>query len=164
MGPLAAIAACYRRFAVLRGRARRSEFWWFQLFAAVTWVVAIAAMLLMWGQGVEGTLSGPAEDPVINPDAIHTGWITAALGVGVAYAAAVALPGYTAAVRRLHDMGQSGWWLLLSLVGLGIVPLVLCAFPGQRGANRYGPDPQLAAQSGGVQPGGVPSGGLASTG
>ena len=46
-------------------------------------------------------------------------------------------------IRRLHDTGKSGWWLLLwfvPLVGL-IVLLVFFASPGDLGPNRYGPPP-----------------------
>ena len=45
------------------------------------------------------------------------------------------------AVRRLHDSGKSGWWLLLGLIpGIGtIIVLVLLLMPGETRENRYGP-------------------------
>lgn len=48
-----------------------------------------------------------------------------------------------AGVRRLHDTGRSGWWLLVSLVPIvgGIILLVLLASAGEPGPNRYGPPP-----------------------
>ncbi len=43
-----------------------------------------------------------------------------------------------ASVRRLHDMGLSGWWFLLVMFFPFLV-LVLCVWPGERGFNRFGP-------------------------
>ena len=54
------------------------------------------------------------------------------------------LPGLAVAVRRLHDVDRSGWWLLLAFVPLiGIIVLIVwwCT-EGTRGPNRFGPDPK----------------------
>ena len=53
------------------------------------------------------------------------------------------LPSLSVQVRRLHDMNRSAWWLLLlvppiTFIG-GIVLLIMSAFPGTPGPNRYGP-------------------------
>lgn len=52
------------------------------------------------------------------------------------------IPGFSLYVRRLHDRGQSGWWVLLviSIIGAPIV-LIFAALPGQVGENKYGLDP-----------------------
>lgn len=53
------------------------------------------------------------------------------------------LPGIAVGVRRLHDIGKSGWWLLLALIP--IVNLVLIYFyilDSQAGTNEYGPNPK----------------------
>jgi uncharacterized membrane protein YhaH (DUF805 family) len=52
------------------------------------------------------------------------------------------LPGLGVAVRRLHDTGKSGWWVLLGLIPLiGLVLLYFLALPGAEGANEYGNPP-----------------------
>ena len=63
------------------------------------------------------------------------------------------LPSLAVQVRRLHDMNRSAWWLLLLLpvppiiiIGAPVL-LVMSAFPGTPGPNRYGPDP-LRSQPG----------------
>ena len=52
------------------------------------------------------------------------------------------LPGIAVAVRRLHDMDHTGWWVLIALTGIGaIVLLIWFCFKGSGGTNRFGPDP-----------------------
>ncbi len=59
------------------------------------------------------------------------------------YALATLLPTYAAGVRRLHDIGKSGWLLLLAFVPLACLYLVyLLAQDSQAGANAYGPNPK----------------------
>ena len=59
------------------------------------------------------------------------------------YSLAVLLPGIGVSIRRLHDTGRSGWWILLGFViCIGwIVLIIFYATPGDRGTNKYGPDP-----------------------
>ena len=64
------------------------------------------------------------------------------------------IPGLAVAVRRLHDTGRTGWWLLISLVPVigGIVLLIFYCTDSQIGENQYGPNPkgitpQSAAQA-----------------
>jgi uncharacterized membrane protein YhaH (DUF805 family) len=57
---------------------------------------------------------------------------------------ALIIPSFAVMARRLHDMGQTGAWLLLSLIGLGIVPFIMAFFESQPWTNRYGADPRVA--------------------
>ena len=60
------------------------------------------------------------------------------------YSLAVLLPSLAVGVRRLHDVGKSGWWLLIALTGIGIIYLfILSVTPGTTGDNEYGPDPKI---------------------
>lgn len=60
------------------------------------------------------------------------------------YTLAVLVPSLAVSVRRLHDVGKSGWFLLIALIPLvgGIWLLVLDCTEGKRGLNEYGPDPK----------------------
>lgn len=60
---------------------------------------------------------------------------------------ALILPGIAVAVRRLHDIGKSGWWYLLCLIPLvgTIILIVWFVRPGVAGANQYGEDPKADA-------------------
>ncbi len=59
-------------------------------------------------------------------------------------AASILIPGIAVSVRRLHDTGRSGWWLLIVLVPLigWIVLLIFMLIDGQPGQNAYGPSPK----------------------
>ena len=111
-----------RKYAVFQGRARRKEYWWFTLFNI------IISILLAVIDGATG-----------NFDA-ETGY-----GLfGTIYALAVLIPSIAVSVRRLHDTGRSGWWLLillLPLIGV-IVILVFMLLDSNAEDNEYGPPPK----------------------
>jgi uncharacterized membrane protein YhaH (DUF805 family) len=103
------------RFALFDGRAGRAEYWWFFLANLIVGVVL--------------NLLGRAS--------------TLFVIVGLLYSLALLIPGLAVAMRRLHDTGRSGWWLLIGLVpciGL-IVLIVFFATEGDRGPNQYGSAP-----------------------
>ena len=56
----------------------------------------------------------------------------------------ILIPNIGVGIRRLHDIGKSGWWYLLALIPLigTIILLVWCAREGDYGDNAYGPDPK----------------------
>jgi uncharacterized membrane protein YhaH (DUF805 family) len=66
-----------------------------------------------------------------------------ALGfVGLVVSLALLLPSIAVAIRRLHDLDRTGWWLLLAFTGIGaIVLLVWDCMKGTTGSNRFGADP-----------------------
>jgi uncharacterized membrane protein YhaH (DUF805 family) len=65
------------------------------------------------------------------------------------YQLAVLLPALAVSVRRLHDTGRSGWWLLISFVPLlgGLVLFIFLVLDSQAGLNQFGPDPKAAQWS-----------------
>lgn len=112
------------KFAQFTGRARRAEYWWFTL-------VNIVVFILLWLL-------------LIILSAI--GDFLAVLGflIYAVYSLAVIIPSIAVAVRRLHDTGKSGWWILIGFVPLigFIVLLVFYLTDGDRGDNQYGPSPK----------------------
>ncbi|GAA4409577.1 DUF805 domain-containing protein [Quisquiliibacterium transsilvanicum] len=70
-------------------------------------------------------------------------WFLAALLSGL-FVLAMLLPSLAVSVRRLHDIGRSGWWLLVSFIPLigAIVLLVFALRDGDAGDNAYGPNPK----------------------
>ena len=101
------------RYAQFTGRAGRAEFWWFALSNFVVILVLLA-------------LSRAA------------GFFYVVYAI---YALALIVPSIAVSVRRLHDIGKSGWWILIALVPFvgGIILLVFHVMDSQPGANEFGP-------------------------
>jgi len=114
-----AIKLGFTRATDFKGRAGKTEFWYW--FAFQMGIIVVA--------GVVGLAMGMP--------------LLAALA-----ALALALPGIAVGTRRLHDQGKTGWLMLMAPVPLlGLYLLVLFAQSGHRGPNKYGP-PSDAGASG----------------
>ena len=113
-----------KQYADFSGRARRKEYWMFVLFNMIFAIVA-AILDNVLGIAMEGTGYGPL--------------------YGI-YALAVLIPGLAVAVRRLHDVGKSGWMILIALIPLvgAIWLLVLLVTDSNPEENQYGQNPKEA--------------------
>ena len=106
------------------GRASRSEYWWFNLFNLIINIVT----------------------DVID-SSLGMGMIAYGVGyVGFIAFLALLLPSFCVSVRRLHDLGKSGWWLLIAIIPIvnfiGIfVILVFTLMEGEKQPNQYGKVP-----------------------
>lgn len=114
-----------KQYADFSGRARRKEYWMFALFNLI--FVIVAAIL----DNILGLTFGQ-------------------LPYGVfyfLYALALIVPGLAVAVRRLHDIGKSGWMILIGLIPLvgAIWLIVLMVLDSKPGENQYGPNPKEVA-------------------
>jgi uncharacterized membrane protein YhaH (DUF805 family) len=127
----------WSRYAQFDGRSRRAEYWMFVLFN-------FFAILVLAAIGVVGL--------VISHD--YGGILFAPLGI---YMLATIIPGLAVGVRRFHDIGKSGWLLLVfMLVGMvpiigligAIVQIVFMCQDSDRGMNMYGPSPKYPQVSG----------------
>ncbi len=111
-----------RKYSQFDGRARRLEYWMFVLWHMLI-LLGLSLFATRWDGGIGAYLD-------------------------VVYAVMVLIPGLAVTVRRLHDTGRSGWWILLGLVPIAsfILVVILC-LRGQKGANVYGPDPLSGQES-----------------
>ncbi len=130
-----------RRYADFRGRSRRIELWMFVLLLFVAFIAAVwlDTLLGTGGETISTTTTGPG---LWSRDVVSRGgWITLVFGL------AMLVPLVAVMVRRLHDVGWRGWWLLAAIVPLvgGLFLLVLFLTDSQRGRNRYGEDPGQVA-------------------
>ncbi len=111
-----------KQYADFSGRARRKEYWMFVLF---NMIFANVATILdnVLGIAMEGIGYGPL--------------------CGL-YVLAMLIPGLAVAVRRLHDVGKSGWMILIALIPLigSIWFLVLMVTDSNAGENQYGQNPK----------------------
>ena len=118
-----AVQSVFSNYAKFRGRACRSEFWWFQLF-------------LLLGGIVAGLLDLFANTNFLGGSPLAMLFWLAAI-----------IPDLAVTVRRLHDTDSSGWWILLGLIPLiGMVVLIVWwCLEGSKGYNRFGPEPPQPA-------------------
>lgn len=115
----------FKNYANFNGRARRAEYWYFALCNLIV-------LLPLYLVGIAGVAS---ESTALS-----------FLGIGLYVIAAFGLlvPGLAVAVRRLHDIGKSGWYYLIGLIPLvgSIIMLVWFFTDGNRFTNEYGDDPK----------------------
>jgi len=83
--------------------------------------------------------------------AVVIGFVDAVIGWGVLgflYTLAVLIPGIALTVRRLHDTGRVGWWILIGFVPLigFIILIIFMVLDSKPGENPYGPNPKALAQ------------------
>lgn len=120
-----------QNYASFNGRARRSEYWYFVLFNLL---FTIFAMILDRLLGL--TFTSQTGMPFV------FGYIY------LLYNLIVFIPSVAVAVRRLHDIGKSGWRFFIVLIPLigGLVLLADFIKDSQPGENKYGPNPSELPQ------------------
>ena len=115
----------WKRAFDVYGRSRRKEYWTFQL---VTWLLLFAfvfAGFMLFGKDSAGTVRSLAS----------------------LYYLAVLAPMLTCTIRRLHDTGKSGWWVVIGLLPLiGLIVFVFTLLDSDPGPNKYGANPKSVAQ------------------
>jgi uncharacterized membrane protein YhaH (DUF805 family) len=120
-----------RQYADFSGRARRKEYWMFVLFNAIfLFVASIIDIILAWMLDLWSPYTADYST----------------MRCYLTYSFAMMLPSLAVVIRRLHDIGKSGWWILISLIPLvgGIWLLVLMFRDSQKEDNRYGANPKIS--------------------
>jgi len=128
-----AVSTCFSKYAVVSGRASRSEYWFFQLFIAI----------LMLSLAVLGGISDVFQNSAVQ-EAGNISLPGIIFGAGVfVLILGLFLPHLCVTVRRIHDTGASGWWYLLFFLPYagGLIGIVWMCIPGTQGRNKYGPSP-----------------------
>ena len=106
---------CLKQYLDFSGRAQRMEFWMFVLF---NFLISLGLAIIDYVIGL--------------------GFLQPLYGL------AVLIPAIAVSVRRLHDTGRSGWWLLIGLIPLiGIIILIVFYVQDSHpGDNAWGPNPK----------------------
>lgn len=122
-----ALRAFWSNYRNFRGRARRSEYWFIQLFLVATNLAAAAIDLALMDGDVDRFIANGG------------GGI-----VGLIWILATIVPALAVLIRRLHDTNRSGWWALIGFVPLigTIVILVFTVKDSDQGENSYGSSPK----------------------
>jgi uncharacterized membrane protein YhaH (DUF805 family) len=114
MNFIEAVKKCLTNYANFEGRARRSEYWWFFLFNIILSIITTMIDISILQKGVN-----------------DVGIVNTILSL------ALLLPSIAVGVRRMHDLGKSGWFILIPIYNI-----ILFCTNGQDGTNEYGPDPK----------------------
>jgi len=105
----------FRKFAQFSGRSTRSEYWWFALGYLIIYYALLALSMY---------LAIPA------------------FGIAALVFSVIALiPSIAVAVRRMHDVGKSGWFCLIPIYNI-----ILACTDSQPETNKYGPNPKADGQ------------------
>jgi uncharacterized membrane protein YhaH (DUF805 family) len=144
LSPIGYVQKCLRLYFDGKGRARRSEYWWWVAFVVVASLIASVLDLAI--SGVDPYTGAP------NAQFVYT-----------LVALALLAPGLSVMSRRFHDVGLSGWLVaaafgayaigallaaaaipagLVLIVAAGVAILVVAVLPSKPGANQYGPNPK----------------------
>ena len=144
----------YRRYFEFSGRSRRKEYWGFFLF----WVLLAMALAIGIVASFAGNLQAMVQGGPQALAGLGSGfWVLTA--VFVLFFLASLVPMIAVQVRRLHDLGVSGWWYLAYVAAGALLPeipnvgdglnglisigwIVWMFFPGTQGPNRFGDDPK----------------------
>ena len=113
-----AIATGFKKYVTFGGRASRSEYWYWFLF---TIIGSIVTATLDYAIFSDNDFASP-------PNSI--------------FGLICFLPSFAVGIRRLHDIGKTGWWVLIALTIIGIIVLIVWACQkSDTGPNAYGPEP-----------------------
>ena len=114
-----------KNFANFKGRARRKEYWMFGLFYYLIF------LLMFFLDNMLG----------ITLDGIGYGLLS------IGYLLLMFVPSLSVLVRRLHDVGKSGWWMLILFVPIigGIWLFILLVTDSKLKENEYGKNPKLSS-------------------
>lgn len=124
-----AYTAFWKNYAVFRGRATRSKYWW-PLFINL---VIVAPLSFCGGL----LISFEELQPLANIAVALAGF----------FLLAIAIPSWSVSVRRLHDLNYNGWSLLTTLIPfvgwvISVIFMLLFCYEGTKGPNKFGPDPK----------------------
>ena len=114
----------WQRATDFSGRSRRKEYWYFQLFNGIVMIFLGLFAVAFSDQG----------KPAMIP-----------FGLMFTYGFVVFVPSLAVTIRRLHDIGKSGWWYLIAFVPFlgGIILFVFTLLDSDPDRNKYGPNPKV---------------------
>ena len=113
-------------YANVSGRARRKEYWMFTLFYFILFIGLFIVLFIL--------------DSLLGETDFNSGAIILIIFLFVHF-----IPSLAVTIRRLHDTGKSGWYLLLQLIPyLGaLIIFIFTVIEGDKNENKWGPNPKL---------------------
>lgn len=149
-----AVRRFYGNYVNPEGRAQRSAYWWVMLYQFIIYAVLVIVVFMAEGgeqlwELLESAFAGDSDAELAEDFRLGVSGVFA-LFLMIIFGLANILPNIMVQIRRFHDLGQTGW-LVLVFGGLGALPgiglifdlahIIWFAMPGTQGPNQYGPDP-----------------------
>ena len=128
---------CIKNYTLFRGRASRTELWYFILYWAIFYIIIIAVEKVL-GLDFINLKALPFSEyiPLANLyDKV--GLLT------VIYRPLTILPSLAVISRRLHDINRSGWWCLMCVTPLGIILIIFLCKKSDESENQFGLNPSF---------------------
>lgn len=140
VGFVDAIKQFYSSYGTFTGRSNRSEYWWVVLYLAIVNAVLAIPYYIALGSYAA---SVSAADTLEAQQAAAASFPAAAIIFGIllfVWSLANLVPSLAVSVRRLHDTGRSGWFILLGLIPIAgpIILVVFYATESKPEGARYG--------------------------
>ena len=128
---------CIKNYTLFKGRASRTEFWYFILYWAIFYVIIIAVDRVL-GVNVINLKTLPFSEYIPLANLFEeVGLLT------VIYRPLTILPSLAVISRRLHDINRSGWWCLMCVTPLVVILIIFLCKKSDENKNQFGPKPSL---------------------
>ena len=120
------IKTCFKKYITIKGRAPRSEYWWFQAMFVPFFLFVV--------------IMSEAENLESSSELIIWFYLLCFVIVIISL-----IPVITVTIRRFHDTNKSGWYFLLGFIPLvgSLIVTVMMIPEGNKGKNKYGPNPLI---------------------
>lgn len=154
MSFIESVTTCFKKYATFKGRARRSEYWWFWI---LPYVVSLgSSYLVKWKldqrSEIESQIAGALFDQdkqnellaqAASVDSTFSTWGI----ILIILTLLLLLPSLAVLCRRLHDVGKSGWIILLNFIPVVNIVTIIITFiftlmDSKPEPNKYGPSPK----------------------
>ena len=149
------IKNAFNKYCSFKGRVRRSQFWLFYLFILLIILIPTITFIIVCLKDIKKAFKAikylnkhkhddeDDDDDDDEDEKLERFWPLIVLGILLLIDLILFFPLIPLCARRLHDIGKSGYYLLLGLIPFGFIPiLIFCAEDSEQNANEYGPSPK----------------------
>ena len=123
---------CMKNYTLFKGRASRTEFWYFMLYWSIFYIIIIAIDKALGGNFINIKTLPFSEFIPLAKLVEEVGLLT------LIYRPLTIVPSLAVISRRLHDINKSGWWCLTCVTPLIIILIIFLCKKSDKRDNKYG--------------------------
>ena len=128
---------CIKNYTLFKGRASRTEFWYFMLYWSIFYIIIIAIDKVLGGNFINIKTLPFSEFIPLAKLVEEVGLLT------LIYRPLTIVPSLAVISRRLHDINKSGWWCLTCVTPLIIILIIFLCKKSEEKENKYGQKPTV---------------------